>query len=61
MPREERDTDSWRECDYIDLSVSWIEDADWPKNWRCPECGGTDFEGVHRDYPQSGLKGSRSN
>lgn len=45
-------------CDYIDLSMAWIEDADWPKEWTCPECGGTDFEGVSRDYQASGLKGA---
>lgn len=45
-------------CDYIDPSVSWIDHADWPEQWTCPECGGTDFEGVHRDYQASGLKGA---
>ena len=34
-------------CDYIDLSVSWTDDDDLPTNWTCPECGGTEFEGVH--------------
>jgi hypothetical protein len=56
MPREEWDFESLMRCDYIDLGVSWIDDADWPKEWRCPKCGGTDFEGVHRDYPPSGLQ-----
>lgn len=45
-------------CDYIDPSVSWVDDDDWPKQWTCPECGGSEFEGVHRDYQQSGLKGT---
>jgi hypothetical protein len=45
-------------CDYIDLSISWVDDADSPKSWTCPECGGTDFEAVHRDYGQAGLKGT---
>jgi hypothetical protein len=48
-------------CDYIDLSVSWIDDADEPKEWRCASCGGTSFEGVHRDYPASDLKGAAFN
>lgn len=43
-------------CEYIDLDVSWIDDADPPAEWRCPECGGTQFEGVHRDYQAAGLK-----
>lgn len=58
MPREEWDTSTWTECDYIDPGISWIEDDDRPKEWRCPECGGTELEGIHRDYRQSGLKGS---
>jgi predicted nucleic-acid-binding Zn-ribbon protein len=45
-------------CDYIDLAVSWIEDDDEPKVWTCSKCGGTEFEGVHRDYRQSGLQGA---
>jgi hypothetical protein len=59
MPSEEWDTESWAPCDYIDHTISWIDEADWPKQWRCPECGGTAFEGVHGDYPMSGLKGAR--
>lgn len=45
-------------CDYIDLGISWIDDADFPSSWTCPECGGTTFEGVHRDYMASNLKGA---
>jgi hypothetical protein len=45
-------------CDYIDLSVRWTDEDDPPSEWRCPSCGGTEFEGVHRDYPASGLKGA---
>jgi hypothetical protein len=37
-------------CDHFDLSINWFEGDDWPKDWRCPECGGTEFEFVHRDY-----------
>lgn len=58
MPREEWHTGAWAPCDSLDLSVSWVDQADWPKAWRCPQCGGTDFEGVHRDYMLSGLKGA---
>jgi hypothetical protein len=36
-------------CDFIDWSVSWVEDEDFPEEWSCPKCGGTEFEGVH-DY-----------
>jgi hypothetical protein len=46
-------------CDYKDLTVSWTDDDDPPSEWRCPSCGGTEFEGVHRDYPASNLKGAR--
>jgi hypothetical protein len=45
-------------CDYKDLSISWTDDEEQPSEWRCPSCGGTDFEGVHRDYPASNLKGA---
>jgi hypothetical protein len=58
IPREERALERLSRCEYIDLTVSWIDDADWPQAWRCPECGGTGFEGVHRDYQQSGLRGT---
>jgi hypothetical protein len=37
-------------CDYIDLAVSWLDVSDPPQQWCCPRCGGTGFEGVHRDY-----------
>jgi hypothetical protein len=47
-------------CDYIDTSIAWTDDADFPASWTCPKCGGITFEGVHRDYMQSGLKGSFS-
>lgn len=50
MPYEERHGIPWQECDYIDLTVSWTDDDECPQAWRCPECGGTAFEGVHRDY-----------
>lgn len=58
IPREEWDRNTVFRCEYLDLSVSWIEDDDWPDPWQCPECGGTSFEGVHRDYPRSGLSGA---
>jgi len=49
-------------CDYIDLSVAFLDPSDdWPQEWRCPECGGTTFEGVHADYQASGLKGAGFN
>jgi hypothetical protein len=41
-------------CDYVDLSLSFSED-NWPESWTCPQCGGTTFEGVKRDYHKSGL------
>lgn len=44
-------------CDYIDLSISWVDD-DVPQQWRCSSCGGTEFEGVHRNYGMSNLKGT---
>jgi hypothetical protein len=45
-------------CDYLDLTVSWTDDTEPPSEWRCPECGSTEFEGVHRDYQASNLKGT---
>jgi hypothetical protein len=45
-------------CDYKDLSIAWTDDEDQPAEWTCPACGGTEFEGVHRDYPASNLKGT---
>jgi hypothetical protein len=41
-------------CECIDLSASWIDDE--PKQWRCRRCGGTQFEGVHRDYVAAGIQ-----
>ena len=35
-------------CGYLDMTVSWTDDDDPPQEWRCPGCGGTQFEGVHR-------------
>jgi hypothetical protein len=55
MPVQELGTETWTECDYIDLTVSWVDDDERPKEWRCPKCGGKAFEGVHRDYMHSGL------
>jgi hypothetical protein len=49
MPQEEWDETSITRCEYIDLDVSWIDDADEPQGWRCARCGGSEFEGVHRD------------
>lgn len=45
-------------CDYVDLTISWTDDDEWPKTWKCPSCGGSKFEGVHRNYGGSGLKGT---
>jgi len=56
MPREEWDFSELTRCEYIDLTVSYIEDQ--PSEWTCPRCGGTTFEGVHRDYTPSGLAGT---
>jgi hypothetical protein len=53
-PREHRRPLAY--CEYIDLTVSWIEEEDWPEGWCCPRCGGTTFEGVHRDYPPAGIQ-----
>jgi len=58
IPPEEWDSSLVMRCEYIDLNVSWVDEADWPKKWRCSECGGTEFEGVHRDYQASGLGGA---
>jgi hypothetical protein len=44
-------------CDYIDLSVSWLDDGAEPRQWRCPSCGGTKFEGVHCAKRISRLRG----
>ena len=44
-----------RLCEYIDLTVSWVDDADMPEHWQCPRCGGTEYEFVHPDYPPSGF------
>ena len=57
LPREEWVGTSLSRCEYVDLTVSWIEDVDWPEHWQCPECGGTSFEGVHRDYAEADLEG----
>lgn len=46
-PREETDFASVMYCDYVDLSVSWVQDAALPLDWTCPRCGGRRFEGVH--------------
>jgi hypothetical protein len=45
-------------CEYLDLAVAWVDDGDWPEEWMCPDCGGTEFVGVYRDYPLSGMHGS---
>lgn len=58
VPAHEIDAGSVFRCEYIDLDVSWIEDDDYPESWTCPKCGGTEFEGVHRDYQPSGLEGA---
>jgi hypothetical protein len=58
IPHDEWDSASWFECDEIDLTVSWTGGDDLPQGWWCPRCGNTDFEGVHRDYGQSGLAGA---
>ena len=58
IPREEIVWSRVSRCEYLDLTVSWIGDEDEPDSWTCPDCGGTAFIGVHRDYQCSGLKGA---
>ena len=60
MPPEERDYSRLMRCEYIDTTVAWTDD-DYspPASWRCPRCGGTTFEAVHRDYLPSGLSSAR--
>lgn len=50
IPAEEWDAKLVVRCGCVDLTISWIGDEDCPESWRCPQCGGTEFEGVHRDY-----------
>jgi hypothetical protein len=61
LPREEIVWNRLSYCEYLDLTVAWIDDDDWPREWRCPDCGCTEFVGVHRDYPPSGFAGARFN
>lgn len=67
MPPEERDYDSVRFCEHIDLTVSHVEgEGEWPEQWTCPRCGTEHrhveegqretFEWVHRDYLAGGLE-----
>ncbi|MGZ4185008.1 MAG: hypothetical protein ACXVSF_06445 [Solirubrobacteraceae bacterium] len=58
MPEAERDYSRLAPCEYIDTSVAWTDDDD-PPTWRCPSCGGSAFDGVHRDYPPGGLAQAR--
>jgi ribosomal protein S27AE len=56
IPRSEWSETGVFYCEYIDYSVSWVDnDKDWPEHWQCPRCGGTAFEGVHPDYPPGGI------
>jgi hypothetical protein len=45
-------------CDYLDREHAYVDEADFPTEWTCPECGGTTFEFIHADYPASNLKGT---
>jgi hypothetical protein len=40
-------------CGYVDRAVSWVDDglegAGAPTSWVCPNCGGTQYIGVHGD------------
>jgi predicted nucleic-acid-binding Zn-ribbon protein len=57
MPREEWDFGSLTRCEYIDVTIACVEgEGDPPTEWRCPKCGGTEFELVHRDYEPSGIR-----
>jgi hypothetical protein len=74
MPPEERDYDSVRYCEFIDLTVSYLDEdlllaTDEDYRWQCPECGAehriqqdenarSTFEFVHRDYIPGGLRGA---
>ena len=58
FPEAERDYSRLAPCEYIDTSVAWTDDDETP-TWRCPSCGGSTFEGVHRDYPPSGFGAAR--
>lgn len=49
FPPAERDYNSLARCEYLDLAVAWIDDADWPTDWHCPQCGGQAFVAAHRD------------
>jgi hypothetical protein len=55
MPRDEWELSRLTRCEHIDLTVVGIE-TEGQMKWRCPDCGGTTFEWVHRDYPPSGLR-----
>lgn len=52
MPREESDLSTVTRCGYVDLSVAWIDDADWPHGWTCPDCGGTESMGYTGVWPK---------
>ena len=59
MPPAERDYSRVVRCDLIDTTVAWLDGDPVPEGWRCPACGGSAFDGVHRDYPTSGFIGAR--
>lgn len=57
FPREECDFNSLTRCEYIDMTISiTIDDPEWVRKWTCPNCGGTEFDYVRRDYLSSGLQ-----
>lgn len=55
IPRKEWGVGLLMHCGYLDTSVSYYSD-ELPDAWACPDCGGTEFELVHADYQQSGLR-----
>ena len=57
MPREEIDFNRLVYCEHIDLTRCYLlHGDDWPDEWTCPECGGTEFDLVRADYQASGLQ-----
>jgi ribosomal protein L37E len=58
MPQEEVTASEWDWCEYLDLSLAYLDPAQAPTEWTCPRCGGQVFILVHADYPLSNLRGT---